>query len=238
MPDARLFSAADPPRSIPRSPFAAVIFDMDGVLIDSEPLHLRATQTALGARGASFSERDNRAFFGATDPELFRILRILFDLEATTAELVGAKREHLRRLIRTEGQPLPGVPSVPRLLREAGMLLGLVSSSARPVIQTVLETVALDTAFHTVVSGDEVPRGKPAPDGFIMAARRLQVPPECCLVVEDSRNGVLAAKAAGMTVAAIPCRATSHEDFSPADLVLPSLEALPKALALNGHVVH
>jgi beta-phosphoglucomutase-like phosphatase (HAD superfamily) len=116
------------------------------------------------------------------------------------------------------------------------MLLGLVSSSARPIIQTVLETVALDTAFQTVVSGTRL--RKPAPDGFLMAARRLQIPPERCLVVEDSRNGVRAAKAAGMTVAAIPCRATSHEDFSPADLVLPSLEALPRALDLNRHVVH
>lgn len=217
---------------------AAVIFDMDGVLIDSEPLHLRATQLALGDRGPSYTERDNRAFFGATDAELFRILRILFNVGPTTAELVAAKLTHLLALIRAEGRPLPGVPAVPLHLRETGVRLGLVSASARPVIRTVLETVGLDQAFETVVSGDEVPRGKPAPDGFLMAARRLAVDPALCIVVEDSRNGVLAGKAAGMTVAAIPCRATSHEDFSPADLVLPSLEALPKALGLNGHSPH
>jgi len=215
----------------------AVIFDMDGVLIDSEPLHLRATQWALGDRGSSYTERDNRAFFGATDAELFRILRILFDLRPTTAELVEAKRSHLLALIRAEGRPLPGVPAVPRQLQEAGMLLGLVSSSAPPLIRAVLDTVGLDRVFRVVVSGDEVPRGKPAPDGFLIAARRLAIEPECCLVVEDSRNGVLAAKAAGMTVAAVPCQTTSHEDFSPADLVLPSLEALPKALGQNGHEV-
>ncbi len=94
----------------------------------------------------------------------------------------------------------------------------------------MLETVGLDRAFQAVVSGDEVARGKPAPDGFLLAARRLGVQPARCLVVEDSRNGVLAAKAAGMAVAAVPCPATSHEDFSPADWVLPSLEALPKVL--------
>jgi HAD superfamily hydrolase (TIGR01509 family) len=216
------------------TPLRAAIFDMDGVLIDSEPLHLRATQAAMGHRGSSFTERDNRAFFGATDAELFRVLRILFNLDPDTSELVDAKRAHLVALIRAEGRPRPGVPEVPRGLRGAGLALGLVSASARPVIQTVLETVGLALDFTVVVSGDETGRGKPAPDGFLMAARRLGVEPHRCLVVEDSRNGVLAGKAAGMRVAAVPCPATSHEDFGPADLVLPDLEALPKALGLDG----
>ena len=207
---------------------AAVIFDMDGVLVDSEPLHLRATQAALGARGTSYSERDNRAFFGATDVELLRVLRILFDLPQATTALVEAKTAHLIALIRAEARPLPGVPGVPLWLRNSGLRLALASSSRWPVIQAVLETVGLDGAFDAVVSGDEVARGKPAPDGFLMAARRLGVEPDRCLVVEDSRNGVLAGKAAGMVVAAVPCPATSHEDFSAADLVLPSLEALAK----------
>ncbi len=208
----------------------AVVFDMDGVLVDSEPLHLRATQATLGARGASYSERDNRAFFGATDIELLRVLRILFDLPDPTTALVEAKTAHLIALIRAEARPLPGVPDVPLGLRARGVPLALATASRRPVIQAILETVGLGRTFDAVVSGDEVARGKPAPDGFLMAARRLGVPPEQCLVVEDSRNGVLAGKAAGMVVAAVPCPATSHEDFSAADLVLPSLEALPKAL--------
>ncbi len=203
---------------------------MDGVLVDSEPLHLRATRAALGARGTSYTERDNRAFFGATDVEMLRILRILFDLPQPTPALVEAKTAHLIALIRTEARPLPGVPAVPFWLRNSGLRLALASSSRRLVIQEVLETLGLDGIFEAVVSGDEVARGKPAPDGFLIAARRLGVEPDRCLVVEDSRNGVLAGKAAGMTVAAIPCRATSHDDFSAADLVLPSLEALPKVL--------
>jgi HAD superfamily hydrolase (TIGR01509 family) len=209
---------------------AAVLFDMDGILVDSEPLHLRATQAALGARGSSYTERDNRAFFGATDSELLRVLRILFDLPEPTPALVEAKTAHLVALIRAEARPLPGVPAVPRGLRNSGLRLALASASRLPVIQAVLETVGLDGTFDAIVSGDEVARGKPAPDAFLMAARRLGVEPERCLVVEDSRNGVLAGKAAGMTVAAVPCPATSHEDFSAADFVLPGLEALPKVL--------
>jgi HAD superfamily hydrolase (TIGR01509 family) len=213
----------------------AILFDMDGVLMDSEPLHLRATQFVLGDRASSFTERDNLAFVGATDPEMFRVLRILFDLSAPTDELVSRKREHLIALVRAEGRPLPGVPEVPLGLRESGLRLGLVSASARPVIDAVLRALDLDRAFDTIVSGDEVARGKPAPDGFLMAARRLGTDPERCLVVEDSRNGVLAGKAAGMTVAAVPGPTTQGQDFSPADLVLPSLEALPKLLHRNGN---
>ncbi len=213
----------------------AVIFDMDGVLIDSEPLHHRATQAALGARGRSYTERDNRAFFGATDSEMLRVLRILFDLPQSTAELVAAKTARLLELIRAEARPLPGVPEVVRWLRESGLPLALATASRPPVIEAVLEAVGLAGAFAAVVSGDDVAHGKPAPDGFLLAARRLAVDPERCLVIEDSRNGVRAAKAAGMRVAAVPCDATSHEDFSAADVVLPSLEALPKALpALDG----
>lgn len=208
----------------------AVIFDMDGILVDSEPLHLRATQAALGPRGSSYTERDNRAFFGATDTEVLRVLRILFNLPEPTAALVEAKTRHLLALIHAEARPLRGVPLVPLRLRDAGLALALASSSPRRVVHAVLEAVGLERCFQTIVCAEDVIRGKPTPDGFLMAAQRLGVEPERCLVVEDSRNGVLAAKAAGMVVAAIPCQATSHEDFSVADLVLSSLEALPKAL--------
>src|SRR5262245_5098089 len=139
---------------------AAVIFDMDGVLVDSEPFHLRSTQAALGARGASYTERDNQPFSGATDMEMLRVLRILFDLPEPTATLVEAKTTHLIGLIRTEGRPLPGVPEVPRWLRARGLPLGLATASRRPVIQAALDAVGLHGAFNAVVSGDEVARGK------------------------------------------------------------------------------
>ena len=134
----------------------AILFDMDGALMDSEPLHLRATQFALGDR-AGYTEPDDESFFGATDPDLFRILRILFDLDASTDDLVQRKRERLVSLVRAEGRGLPGVPDILLGLRETGLRLGLVSASARPIIDAILETVGLSGAFETVVSGDESP---------------------------------------------------------------------------------
>ena len=114
------------------TPPGAVIFDMDGVLVDTEPLHLRATQATLGSRGGSYTARDNQAFFGATDPEMLRVLRILFGLPQSTAELVEAHTAHLVELIRVEARPLPGVPDVPLWLRKSGVRLGLATADHQP----------------------------------------------------------------------------------------------------------
>lgn len=211
---------------------AAVIFDMDGVLLDSEPLHFRAIREVLASRNATYTERDNQAFFGATDAELFRILRIIHNLEPSTEALVREKTEILIRLVREEPRPLPGVPEVPRRLKSQGIALALASSSLRPLIDAALDVLGLGECFGAVVSGEELLRGKPAPDAYLLAARRLGVEPAACLAVEDSRSGVLAAKAAGMTCVAIPCPATREQDFADADAVLASLEALPERLAL------
>lgn len=205
----------------------AVILDLDGVLVDSEPLHLRATQAVLGPRGRSFTERDHRSFFGATDAEVLRVLRILLDLDVPSEALVARRRAHLRTLLPT-ARPRPGVPEVVHRLADRGFRLGLTSVSPRTAVTATLEATRLAAAFDAIVTVEDVERGAPWPDAFLLAARRLGTQPARCLAVEDSRNGVLAARAAGMPVAAIPCPATSDEDFSLADLVLPSLEGLLK----------
>ena len=212
----------------------AILFDLDGVLVDSALLRLRATQLALGAKGPSYTPTDSQAFADAMDADVLRVLRILLDLDVPTATLVEAARAHLARLIREEGQPFPGVPVVPRHLRRYGARLGLVTTAARPVVRAAMETTGMVDAFDAILSGEEIPRVKPAPDALLMIARRLGLPPEDCLAVEHSRSGVRAARAAGMSVAAVPGRAGEHEDFGAADLVLPSLWALPQALGWHG----
>lgn len=204
----------------------AVVFDMDGVLVDSEPLHMEATRRLLAAYGVGYSQEENAEFIGFTDLEIFTILRIRHGLAPATDELTRQFAEKLIELLEREAVPLPGVPAVLEGLRRAGYRLALASSSTPKVIAATLRTLRIDGHFPTVVSSVEVGRGKPAPDVFLAAASRLGRPPSRCLVIEDSRNGVLAAKRAGMACVAVPCAATRHQEFAGADLVLGTLEEL------------
>jgi HAD superfamily hydrolase (TIGR01509 family) len=204
----------------------AVLFDMDGVLVDSEPLHLEAARRLLATYGVSYSQEDNAEFIGFTDLEIFTILKARHGLAPSTGELARQFAAELIALLTLKAVPMPGVPAVLVWLRQAGYRLALASSSTPEVIAATLRALRIDEHFSTVVSSVEVGRGKPAPDVFLAAASRLGLPPTRCLVVEDSRNGVLAAKRAGMACVAVPCAATRHQSFVEADQVLGSLEEL------------
>ena len=211
--------------------FAAVIFDMDGVLVDSEPMHLDAMREVLRPYGVPYTDEENEQFFGFTDLEVFRILRERHGRLPDARELAHRRAELLVRQTRERTVPMRGIPEVPRRLRALGYRLAVASSSAVEVIEATVEVLGLAPVFEALVSGLEVGRGKPAPDVFLETARRLALPPRDCLVVEDSRNGLLAAKAAGMACAAVPCPATRHEDFSEADFRLATLPELLQLLA-------
>jgi len=211
--------------------FAAVIFDMDGVLVDSEPMHLDAMREVLRPYGVPYTDEENEQFFGFTDLEVFRILRERHGRLPDARELAHRRAELLVRQTRERTVPMRGIPEVPRRLRALGYRLAVASSSAVEVIEATVEVLGLAPVFEALVSGLEVGRGKPAPDVFLETARRLALPPRDCLVVEDSRNGLLAAKAAGMACAAVPCPATHHEDFVEADFRLATLPELLQLLA-------
>ncbi len=209
--------------------FAAVIFDMDGVLVDSEPMHVEAMREVLRPYGVPYTDEENEQFFGFTDLEVFRILRERHGRLPDPGELARGRTRLLVRQTRERTVAMRGIPEVPRRLRALGYRLAVASSSAVPVIEATVEVLGLAPVFETLVSGLEVGRGKPAPDVFLETARRLALPPRDCLVIEDSRNGLLAAKAAGMACAAVPCPATRHENFAEADF---RLTALPELLPL------
>jgi HAD superfamily hydrolase (TIGR01509 family) len=211
--------------------FAAVIFDMDGVLVDSEPMHTDAMRQVLRPYGVPYTDRENEEFFGFTDLEVFRRLHERYGLEPDARELTRRRAQLLVRLTRERSVPMPGIPDVPRRLRALGYRLAVASSSALEVIEATVEVLGLAPVFETLVSGLDVGRGKPAPDVFLETARRLALPPRECVVVEDSRNGLRAAKAAGMACATVPCPATRHEDFAEADWRLATLPELLPILA-------
>ena len=206
----------------------AVVFDMDGVLLDSEPIGYEAMRLVMRGQGAPYDEVENDEFVGRTTAESFRVLRARRGLRPEIAELVRQFCEAKIRLIKESARPLPGVPEVLERVRAAGYRLALASSAEIPIIAATVETLGLVSCFELRVSGEEVPRGKPAPDVFLETARRLALAPRDCLVVEDSRNGLLAARAAGMRCAVVPCSATLGHDFTEADYRLRTLtELLP-----------
>ena len=209
--------------------FAAVIFDMDGVLVDSEPMHVDAMRQVLAPYGVPYTDADNEEFFGFTDLEVYRVLHSRYGLDADAHELARRRAALVVELTRKRTVPMPGVPDVPKTLHGRGYRLAVASASALDVIRATVDVLGVAALFETLVSGLEVGRGKPAPDIFVETARRLGVPPGTCLVIEDSRNGLLAAKAAGMACASIPCPATRHEDFAEADF---QLAALPELLPI------
>lgn len=205
----------------------AVIFDMDGVLLDSEPVHFEATCALLAEYGITYTPAAGEEFFGCTNRDVFRILRVRYGLEQDEDALIQAWIGHVLPRLAARVQPLPGVPGVLFDLRRRGLRLALASASAGPVIAASLDALGLAGVFETRVSGDDVSQGKPSPEIFLEALRRLGLPGSACVVVEDSYNGLKAAHAAGISCAVVPCPSTAHQDFTEADVRLASLHNLP-----------
>jgi HAD superfamily hydrolase (TIGR01509 family) len=196
---------------------AAVIFDLDGVLLDSESAWLAAKRAVVDEWGGTWKDEASRAMLGMSAPEWSVYMRDELAVERAPEEIDAEVVERLLALYRERLPLLPGaVDAVERLA--ARWPLGLASSSNLEVIEVVMEAGGFAKHFRTWVSSEEVGHGKPAPDVFLEAARRMEVDPTACAAVEDSHNGILSAHAAGMLVVALP----NHE-FPPGE------DALAKA---------
>jgi HAD superfamily hydrolase (TIGR01509 family) len=201
----------------------AVIFDLDGVLLDSEQLWDDAREQLARERGGRWHENAQRDMMGMSSPEWSRYMHDVIGLPEPPEEI---SREVVERLAKLYGEHLPVVPGAREAVERlaARWLLGLASSSNRELIDLALELLGVKHLFKATVSSEEVPRGKPAPDVYLEAARRLGVEPTRAAAIEDSENGILAAKAAGMRVIAIPNRhfPPDGEALAAADVVLDS----------------
>ncbi len=205
----------------------AVVFDLDGVLLDSEQVWDAAREELARVRGGRWHEQAQLDMMGMSSREWSQYMHDVIGLPEPPEEI---SREVVRRLARLYREHLPVLPGAREAVERlaARRPLGLASSSNRELIDLALELLDVAHLFRATVSSEEVPRGKPAPDVYLEAARRLDVEPTHAAAVEDSANGIQAAKAAGMRVIAIP-----NEHFPPgrgalaqADLVLRSLEEL------------
>jgi HAD superfamily hydrolase (TIGR01509 family) len=183
--------------------FKAVIFDMDGVIVDSEPRHERAFLEVVRELGYSDCLELNFAdYIGRSDKELWVDFVAKHRPAQSLGELLAMKR---RRVVEIIGREEPLFDGLPALIEKvaARYPLGLASGSERAVVDAVLALQDLRRFFRVIVTGSDVARGKPAPDIFLRAAEELKVAPGDCWVIEDSKHGVAAGRAAGMRVIAI-----------------------------------
>jgi HAD superfamily hydrolase (TIGR01509 family) len=209
----------------------AVVFDLDGVLLDSEQVWDEVREELVKERGGRWHEQAQTEMMGMSSIEWSRYMHDELDLPEPPEEISA---EVVRRLDEVYRRRLPLIDgaceAVERLA--ARWPLGLASSSNREVIDLVLDLSGLARYFRVTVSSEEVPRGKPAPDVYLEAARGLGVPPDRCAAVEDSHNGIRSAKAAGMRVIAIPNQhyPPGEEALALADVTLSSLAELTPSI--------
>ena len=205
----------------------AVVFDLDGVLLDTEGLWDEVREHLARERGGRWSERAQAEMMGMSSPEWSRYLHEVVGLREPPDEIAD---EVVRRMEARYRERLPLIDGASQAVERlaAHLPLGLASSSNRPLIDLALELGGLARFFRVTVSSEEVARGKPAPDVYLEACSRLGVDPARAAAVEDSRNGIRSAHAAGLRVVAIPNAQfpPDEKSLALADVVLRSVEEL------------
>ncbi len=209
----------------------AVVFDMDGLLVDSEPLWQRARSEALGADRLHWTDADQERIMGSSTQSWAEFLAERLDHEFSPATIIDRVVNQMVEYYHEQVPLLPGAREV--ITGLAGRFpLGLASGSSYRLIEAVMASTGWDQVFGEVLSADDVARGKPAPDIYLEITRRMRVPAHHIAVFEDSGNGILAAHAAGHVVIAVPgaYHRPAHDTLQKADLVLDSLLAFDPAM--------
>lgn len=219
----------------------AVILDLDGLMVDTEPLHQRAFNTLLKRHHIDYqfeTEEYGRCFVGI--PVIYNADYLIqrFDLRGTPQEII-VEREGIYEGLISDPKNLVAMHGVFNLLDDLqarGLPLAVASGSPRNQVLMILRGLGIIEKFGAIVAGDDVAKTKPAPDVYLRAAEKIGIAPTHCVALEDSATGVTAAKAAGLRAIAVPNQYTAHQDLSHADARIPSLEVALECV-LNGHVV-
>jgi HAD superfamily hydrolase (TIGR01509 family) len=201
----------------------SVIFDLDGTLVDSEPNYYEATRQTLAEHGVpDFTWAQHERFVGISTQETLVLLKERHGLKAPVEELLAETNRRYLALARAATRVYPEMRKFVELLAAEGVPMAVASGSSPEAIDAILTGTGLDASLRTVVSADEVAHGKPAPDVFLEAARRLGAAPADCVVLEDAAPGAAAAHAAGMRCIAIPYVAAQADapEFATAGLLL------------------
>jgi len=204
----------------------AVIFDMDGVMIDSEPLWEKTEHILLARRGVEYTPTYRDQIVGLNQNDSGKLLINTFELEETVEDIIFERVEILTAIYEEELEVVAELIPLLEDLRDNKFKLAVASSSPMRVINFVLDMFSLHEYFPVVVSGECTDKGKPHPAIYLHTAERLEIEPSECVAIEDSINGVKSAKAAGMYCIAVPDKRLSQEEFQNADLIVSSLNRI------------
>lgn len=214
----------------------AVIFDLDGLMIDTEALHSEAHAMVIRKYGKSPKKYPNDMVHvvGKSIKENSEIIRDKYNIDQVIEILEKEKDEAYLFLLKSKTiSIMPGFKTLLILLAKYKIKAAIGSSGVRKGIFIILKKLGLENKFSVIISKENVKRAKPAPDIFLLAAKKLKVSPKYCLVLEDSQSGVEAGKNAGMKVIAVPNKYTSYQDFSKADKIVKSLNDVTLSLIKN-----
>lgn len=203
----------------------AAIFDMDGVIIDSEPIYYNLSQKHYKELGITLSQEEYNSYVGTTSFAAWGIFKEKYNLKNTLEELIlRASTDYVEylNLHCNDIKPMEGIEKFIIDLRSRGLKLAIASSSSIEAIETVVRIFGFEKYFDFLVTGESVKRSKPEPDIFLQAAKVLDVMPEDCFVIEDSSNGAKAAKKAGMKCIGFKNLNSGNQDLSMADIIIDS----------------
>jgi HAD superfamily hydrolase (TIGR01509 family) len=211
----------------------AILFDLDGLMFDSEPHSLASWEAVLAERGVKLDQLTIESILGLRIDATARTLIDKYHLPDSVQGLADAKTEYQIAHLDGNVPPMPGLLELLDEIDWRGLPKAIASSGIRRYVEAVLRVNGLLDRFSVIITGDQVARGKPAPDVFLAAARALNVEPSYCLVLEDAPAGVQAAKAAGMTCIAVPDHGVAQLDLSQADKIVTSLHEVKTLLTSN-----
>ncbi len=201
---------------------------MDGVIADTAPYHLKAWQEVFHKRGVSFTRDGFRHHFGQRNDTIIKSTLGEQLAQGEIDAIAREKEQTFRKVVQQYIRPLPGAIQLMKSLREQGFKIALSSSAPMENIRLVTRGLGIGDCFHAIVSGWDVTEGKPSPQGFLLAAEKLGVEPQNCIVIEDAIAGVIACRRAGMSCIAVT-NTHPRESLMEADLVVDSLEEVTVA---------
>lgn len=203
----------------------SVLFDMDGVLIDSQPMHYEADVDTLAHFGVTVTEKDVEKYAGTTNMDRYTRFKADYGMDASVEDMVAFREMRIMDIIHSRTvHPIEGIPELLKDIRSYGLKTAVASSSSYDLIFAVLDKLNIREFFDQVISGEDLENSKPAPDIFLKAAGQLESAPEECVVIEDSANGVLAGVRAGMKVVGYVNPSSGVQDLSPAAVVIQSFK--------------